>query len=226
MKIISLRNIKNVALCILAAFAVYKLNYSLNYLAVRVLHLPLFLDTLFNCVIAFAVPPLPGIFIAIASFLIANGIYYASSGVWGGFAFVLCTIQEVLLIYSFRQRLSFRENSDAQSEPYSLISTVSSLLLLYLVTCIAISLIGGIIDWFGAEILNMGGDHEELPYTFFKIGLRRNKLPPLAANILSRIPVNIVDRFITIFGGYGLGLLLRRVLEKIRIPVSGVESKF
>ncbi|MDR1900104.1 MAG: hypothetical protein LBQ55_08860 [Treponema sp.] len=43
------------------------------------------------------------------------------------------------------------------------------------------------------------------------MGLLRNRLPLLAAAVLSRIPVNIIDRFITIFGGYGLGLLLRKI---------------
>ena len=36
----------------------------------------------------------------------------------------------------------------------------------------------------------------------FKHGFFMNNLPVLAVNILSRIPVNIVDRFMVIFGGY------------------------
>jgi hypothetical protein len=232
MKITSMKKVKNVTLCILAAFAVCLLNYSLNFLAVKTLRLPLFLDTLFTCSIAFALSPLPGIFISILSFFIASTIHYILFGVLGNFAFVFCIIAEILLIYGFRRRLSRQRTSlsralladgdpadyhpadrEGQREPYSLISTASSLLLLYLLTCITISLVGGIIDWAGTVVLGTG-DHETLSYTFFKIGLLRNRLPLLAANILSRIPVNIVDRFITIFGGYGLGLLLRRILEK------------
>jgi len=37
-----------------------------------------------------------------------------------------------------------------------------------------------------------------------------NNLPTLAVNILSRILINIVDRFIVIFGGY----FISRVLVK------------
>jgi len=36
----------------------------------------------------------------------------------------------------------------------------------------------------------------------------------LAAAVLSRIPINIVDRFIAIFGGYGISLVLRKRVLK------------
>jgi hypothetical protein len=87
---------------------------------------------------------------------------------------------------------------------------MSALLLLYLLTCMTISLIGGTVDWTIAVTLGPV-DNVASAYTFFKMGLLRNRLPLLAAAILSRIPVNIIDRFITIFGGYGLGLLLRKI---------------
>jgi hypothetical protein len=48
------------------------------------------------------------------------------------------------------------------------------------------------------------------PEDTFKLGLIRNNMPVLAAAILSRIPINIVDRFIGIFCGYGISLLYRR----------------
>jgi hypothetical protein len=35
-------------------------------------------------------------------------------------------------------------------------------------------------------------------------------MPVLAAAVLSRIPINIVDRFIVVFGGYGISLLYRK----------------
>jgi hypothetical protein len=56
-----------------------------------------------------------------------------------------------------------------------------------------------------------------MSYSFedtFELGLLRNNVPVLAAAILSRIPINIVDRFFAIFGGYGLSLLFRRLITK------------
>jgi hypothetical protein len=45
----------------------------------------------------------------------------------------------------------------------------------------------------------------------FKIGLLPSGIPVLAMDILSRIPVNIVDRFIVIFGGYFISGIYRKV---------------
>jgi hypothetical protein len=41
----------------------------------------------------------------------------------------------------------------------------------------------------------------------------RNNMPLLATAVLSRIPINIVDRFIAIFGGYGVSLLFRKWIK-------------
>jgi hypothetical protein len=40
----------------------------------------------------------------------------------------------------------------------------------------------------------------------------RNNVPVLASAILSRIPINIVDRFIAVFGGYGISLVFRKMV--------------
>jgi hypothetical protein len=39
-------------------------------------------------------------------------------------------------------------------------------------------------------------------------------IPILAMNILSRIPVNIIDRFIVIFGGFFIAEGIKRLLVK------------
>jgi hypothetical protein len=122
-------------------------------------------------------------------------------------------VAEVLLIYGFRRGRARREKADGPEGGDSLVGTMSALLLPYLLTCMTVSLIGGMVEWTIAVTLGPV-DNVASAYTFFKMGLLRNRLPLLAAAVLSRIPVNIIDRFITIFGGYGLGLLLR----KINIP--------
>ena len=47
-----------------------------------------------------------------------------------------------------------------------------------------------------------------------KIGLLQNHVPLLAAKIMSRIPVNIVDRFIVVFGGFLVSILIRGQILK------------
>ncbi|MDR1949590.1 MAG: hypothetical protein LBQ38_09365 [Spirochaetaceae bacterium] len=202
--------VKNAALCVLAAFAVYLLNHSFSFLTVTVLGLPLFLDTLFTCALAFTVGPLPGISITVMSYCITGTVRYFRFGDRGTYLYALCAVAEVLLIYGFRRGHARRENSGGPDGGDSLVSTMSALLLLYLLTCMTVSLIGGMVDWTIAVTLGPV-DNVASAYTFFKMGLLRNRLPLLAAAVLSRIPVNIIDRFITIFGGYGLGLLLRKI---------------
>jgi len=42
----------------------------------------------------------------------------------------------------------------------------------------------------------------------YKAGIQQNLFPVPIMNILSRIPVNLVDRFIVIFGGYFISLFV------------------
>jgi hypothetical protein len=75
----------------------------------------------------------------------------------------------------------------------------AKLMLLYITCAITISVLGGVIDYVSQVFL---GKHYYSVEDNFKLSLIMNNLPVLAVNILSRIPVNIVDRFIVIFGGY------------------------
>ena len=88
-------------------------------------------------------------------------------------------------------------------------------LLLVILDCAAISVAGGIIDTILFNIPG-GPQQEVLPHSVYtlKLGLLRGNMPFLAAAILARIPVNIVDRFIVIFGGYGVSILYRGFLGK------------
>jgi hypothetical protein len=53
------------------------------------------------------------------------------------------------------------------------------------------------------------------PYTpcpgpaFVKSALFRRTLPPAIVEILARIPLNIIDRLLSVFGGCGVAALLR-----------------
>ncbi|GHV04309.1 hypothetical protein FACS189485_09410 [Spirochaetia bacterium] len=199
-----MKTVKVLAICVLAVGA----NFLLSYLSVKILHLSLFLDTVFTCAVAFAAGTLPGLFTAILTTLIGS-LLLGYPSVWDNL-FALCAIAEVLLIGGFRFLLSRRENSGLADERPTLISTASALLLLYISTCMIVSLLGGLID-FTITVGLETADNAVHPHTFFKLGLMRNRLPLLAADILSRIPVNIVDRFITAFGGYGLGMLAIRL---------------
>jgi hypothetical protein len=104
----------------------------------------------------------------------------------------------------------------------SFIGVASHLLVLAAVDCIIISLLGGIIDYF---ITTLSMPRAFYPEDTFKLGLLRNRVPVLAAAIFSRVPINIVDRFIVMIGGYGISLLYRKILKNQELGIRSEESK-
>ena len=186
--------------CILAVL----LNYLLSTFVMNFLRFPLFLDTVFTAAIAFAFGPVPGIIVAVLTWLIPN-IYYFGIGFNFNF-FVLCSIAEVLLICGLKPpALDIPDFASKEKVIASYLGLASRLMLLYIVCAITISVLGGLIDYLSIY-----------PFFFsvednFKPALIMNNLPTLAVNILSRIPVNIVDRFIVIFGGDFISRGLMRI---------------
>ncbi|MDR0586434.1 MAG: hypothetical protein LBG26_04270 [Treponema sp.] len=143
-------------------------------------------------------------------------IFFRDSSTW---VFVLCSIAEVLLVWLIKPGLRNSSRARGASSPdlpggrASFVSVLAVLLLLYIAACLVVSVLGGILDFILYDVLS----NEKLHYSpedTFKIGLLRSGPPILAANILSRIPINIVDRFIVIFGGFALSLPLKGIFKK------------
>ncbi|AEF85253.1 hypothetical protein TREPR_3522 [Treponema primitia ZAS-2] len=191
--------VKLVLCCLFAVGA----NFLLTRFKGDVLALPLYLDTLFTCAVTFAAGLLPGICTAV---LTATTFPYIFYGVHKDTLFVLCSIAEVLLIWSFRRRLSEEKGAPVQ---VSFVNKVAVLFILAVFACLMESLLGGVIDYF---LFNFWGETKfrYSPEDRFKLGLLRNNMPLLWASIISRLPINIVDRFIVIFGGYSVSLGIRK----------------
>jgi hypothetical protein len=205
------RGILLFVLCVLAAEA----NYFINVIA-RGLKIPLFLDTLFSCVLAFAAGPAAGIMATVFTVLhisVIRGI--------GHWSFAFCGLAEVLLICLLKPRVPSagipRGERGAAGRWFlpggaaaSFISAFASLLILYAASCVTVSVMGGITDFILYEVLAENKLYYS-PEDTFKIGFLRGGSPVMLTNILSRIPINIVDRFIVIFGGFSLSLLAGRI---------------
>jgi len=208
--VLSRRNIIIViVLCVSAAF----MNILFSSLIMNFLRLPLFLDTVFTAAIAFAFGIIPGIFTALLSWFLPCTFY-------SGYNFyVLCMFAEVLLICAVKtpavnipdssQREWIAASKERTTATYT--ALVTKLFLLYALCAVTISILGGIIDYFShlyVERHYFGVDD------IFKPGLITYNLPVLAVNIISRIPVNIVDRFIVIFGGYFISRGLIKIISR------------
>jgi len=182
-------------LCVLAVAG----NFLLNNLCVYFMKFPLFLDTVFNAVITFTAGLIPGLITALLSYIALNSLAI------GFYPFILCSIVEVLLIFLLMPANRGKKSPEKAALPatkaFSYINVFAKLMVLYIVCSLTISVLGGVIDYIHYTVFS----NPKLSFSAedtFKIGLLRSGLPVLARDILSRIPVNIVDRFIVIFGGY------------------------
>jgi hypothetical protein len=77
--------------------------------------------------------------------------------------------------------------------------------------CIVISILGGLT----AVFIQFGwGSSNPGPELFFNLALLRKTLPTAIVEILARIPLNIIDRLLSILGGYGVAALLWRLFPR------------
>jgi hypothetical protein len=56
-----------------------------------------------------------------------------------------------------------------------------------------------------------GSSGTEGPELLFKLTLLRRNLPLVGVEILSRIPLNVIDRLVSAFGAYGIAALVHFV---------------
>jgi len=195
---------KNIIILTVLSITAALFNILLNSFIIN-FRIPLFLDTVFTAAIAFAFGVIPGIFCAFLTWFLL-GIYY------GGFIFyVLCSIAEVLIICAFKLDAPDIPNFASKEKIVaSLTAIVSKLFLLYVLCAVTISILGGIVDYI--THLFMGRNYFSVE-DLFKPGLFVSNMPVLAVNIISRLPINIVDRFIVIFAGFFISRGLVRIIK-------------
>jgi uncharacterized membrane protein len=87
------------------------------------------------------------------------------------------------------------------------------LILLSFCLCLVISILGGIIAAFIQRIDPALSGKPYLTGDLTATMFGQN-IPKALAEILSRIPVNIIDRLITAFAGFGIAVWLTRVMSK------------
>jgi len=203
--------LKILVLCVVCAFG----NVWLPHLMVNVLKFPLFADTYFTVAMSFSTGWLPSILAGVfLTHLIALLKDYFLAGVpfhtiWVFFS--VCILAEIALVCFFHKRIKPREDVFLQKPSLnSFIGVATGLLVLIAIDCIVISVLGGTVDFF----LNKFSAHILASFEdAFEVSLLRNNVPLLLSGILARIPINIVDRFLAVFCGYGLSLVFRKWLS-------------
>ena len=213
----NIQNRKIIILCLASAFA----NAVVSYIISGLLNVPLYVDTIFTAAMCFTAGMSAGIitgafFSPLFFFLIFRFILTMPLDVTLlRNIFILCILAEIFLISYFYKKIKPREDvfldklTGKQDALFAFIPIAVPLLLLVVLDCVIVSVLGGMIEFI---INQFSVPWKYSPSDIFKLGFLRGNMPVLAAGILSQIPINIVDRFIVIFGGYGISLVFRKWL--------------
>jgi hypothetical protein len=193
---------KIVIICLVSTAA----NFGLSRIS-GLLGLGLYLDTVFTVGAAFAGGLAAGLITAALS-TIAYGLSYTY---WGFWLFGLCSAAAALLAHGAQRFFLSRYVPAAGNEEAPPLDRIIMLVVLSLAMCVLMSLMGALIAVFIQLVLRRPL-YDVSAETWLKVGLLRQGLDLAAAELFARIPVNIVDRFISVFGGYGAALLLKRLL--------------
>ena len=205
---------KVAGLCLVSAF----LNSAVSYVINDVGKALLFLDTLFTAAMCFAFGLVPGLVTALLLPVFSVFKYMLMglelANTWWTFLFVICVILEVLLIFSFMGKIKPLDDAFRKKPSFdTFIGLVPILLVLAVLDCMVVSMSGGIIDFFLTKFTVPKASY---PEESIKLGLLRSNVPLMASAVLSRIPVNMIDRFFVVFGGWGVSILYRKVVKQVK----------
>lgn len=155
---------------------------------------PIFMDTIFAITAAFVgwwcgiVSVI--VFAIMSAFKSEPGVRFVSA------LFTVCVmvmICIVRIIYKKRERVS-----------------IISLLYVYILCVVFVSIIGAVISTYAFNKFDYP-DYNSLRY--MTMVFTRQQIPLIVSSFLSRLPVNALDKLIAVFAGYGLYLLIDRVVS-------------
>jgi len=220
---------KKTILMLLFCISGAAINIILNKLiASGGLGLPLYLDTVFTITVTF----IGGLFWGSLTGILTNAVGH-SLNFWGweGYLFALCSILTAFLTWLFTKffpgELSFinnktnLDNSNYNKSRYmdNIMNKIFVLTLLSLTLCFAMSILGGLISIFiqnirtqslnpvdTAAVLNPASQ----PADYY------NVIPLFLREIISRIPINIIDRLISVYAGFGAAYIIGKIINKVK----------
>jgi hypothetical protein len=173
----------------------------------------LYLDTVFTVAVTLTGGLFCGAVCGALTNLIAYSVWFWG---WEAYLFALCNIATAVITWLF-MRLFPRELGFIRKTPETALfkstllsramDTVIALTFLAFALCIVMSVMGGVISaaiWGASPSYPYGGS--------LLIGIGKTmfteNVPTVVREILARIPVNMIDRIITAFAGFGIAVLL------------------
>jgi len=185
--------------------------------------LPLYMDTVFTITVTFIGGLFWGCITGILTNVIGHTINFWG---WEGYFFSLCNILTALITWKFTRlflsELTFLNDKNETENPRSasffksrrldnIMSRIFVLMLLSFILCFAISIMGGLIASFIEVINTTQSENPASQYSDFYSGL-----PLVLREIVSRVPINIIDRIISVFAGFGIAYVIGKVVNKVK----------
>jgi hypothetical protein len=205
-------------LCVVGAL----LNFGIHVLVLKNA-VPLYLDTILTISLAFSGGLFWGSLCGVFSGLIGTTLYFWSWS-WTGYLFIICHVATAFIscgfVRFFPEELNLTAASvlpDGAPRKISKLNrvtgTIIALMLLSFVLCIVMSVLGGSISAFINFLIRSSQPAADVApeSTLLTSTMFPRELPLLLKEILARVPVNIIDRLISVFAGYGIALWLRAV---------------
>jgi hypothetical protein len=191
------------------------LNGLVCHLLVTVLGLPLYGDTLFTAVLAFYGGMLPGVVTGLLHNMVfsplSQYLFSGSAGSYGlvQFGFGLCNAAVAVCSALFARFLpGSRTFPPSPVRSQNVMHTVIVLFALSITLVLVESVMGGMVASF--LLVDTPGSEIGFQWPLYQSGLSR-----LPVEIISRFPVNLLDRPLCIFPAYGLSVLLGRALTRL-----------
>jgi hypothetical protein len=218
---------KKAVFVLVTALAGALLNLGTMLFVQDVLRAPLFMDTLFTVAATFLGGLPSGLATAVLTHLVTNPLVATPLP---GYLYTLCNIAVALLVALFMRRFPVEcaaRPAAGNSERPGLSERITVLFLLSLAMCFLISLLGGIIATV-IEVFFIPWNENSAEMFIFrrmlvrKIGGSQSGLSLLLVEILCRVPVNIMDRLLSVYGGYGVAVGAAFMRSRLRPERRGV----
>ena len=187
---------------LLLALIFIPLNYFLAYFCEHILHLPFFMDMIFIYAASFFGLPC-GIIVGVVNSIL-EAVFWQHNllhSIYG-----ICCITGTLITWLLLTRhKEFEESTGFWSR----------MVLLVFVSTVIISLEGSLIySIFFTDII---GSNENTTVLFLAYTLIQQGFGMQFSAFLARLPVNLFDKAIAVFVGYGIYLLISRLFENLPI---------
>jgi hypothetical protein len=201
------------------------LNSAVPRLMTNILVPPLFLDTIFTIAITLLFGLKWGVLCGFLNSLYAVTILQND---WVVFLFIICTVAAAFVTFLFMrlfpEELNLVTASSVSSNKFykssrlnAMMFTMIALLLLSFALAVAISILGGIVS----AIINLMSSPEvaeviavhSAPLT---PSMFPEKMYSVFKEILVRIPINILDRLISVFAAFGIAKMVCRHVHFIK----------